>query len=252
MGIWKSILKLFNVDRKRRQNINVILPTGRTFEQQKKHDLRKVIEVENNSKNPKFNRTSKEEDLAFNFSFNHSTKLNLLENELYVKVKSVFSTYQIDERIEKCKIAIKAYEDLKKFCLSKGKGGTIHFEDMWEHCHNSKNTDFRFIEKIENELLYLTENYNEADRKLSEELIKIKNRELVNEFKKHAESDILKVILKTPGIIQKDLFLEFDEIYKNTVRNVLKKLESSNTITRTKKGNSYELYYNNSINHTNE
>lgn len=48
-----------------------------------------------------------------------------------------------------CRKTIAAYEKLKTVCGNAGPGGTLYFEDMWEHCSNSMNPDFRFIEPAE-------------------------------------------------------------------------------------------------------
>lgn len=165
--------RLYNLFKSKSQNKNnKILPTGRTFQEQIQHDYQKALENEKKSTNPKFHRTPREENLSDNFYNRHHAKVNILEENLYQETNKIHSLFDIDERIDQCKKAIKAYNDLKKFCTSKGKGGSIYFEDMWEHCHNSKNHDFRFIEWVENELNYLINNYNVA----KEELARPKNK----------------------------------------------------------------------------
>ena len=243
MRIFEKFKTLFNFSKSKSTNYNQeSLPTGRVFEEQIKIDLQKTIEYEKNSTNPKFHRTEREKDLSFNFSYKHSDKLQSLENELVENVMSISTTYQIDERIERCKIALESYEKLKKFCFSKGKGGQIYFEDMWEHCHNSKNPDFRYIERVEKEYNYLTQNYEEAATKLKNKEIKAKNKILIKQFKKNAESEILKIIQNNPGILQTEIYDYFDVIYKNTIRNVIKKLESEGKIKKNKSGNTYKIY----------
>lgn len=48
--------------------------------------------------------------------------------------------------LEKCNRRIEAFEKLKTFCQSKGKGGALYFKDMWESCHNSQNPCFSYID----------------------------------------------------------------------------------------------------------
>lgn len=182
MGIVQKIINFFKpkkTNQKIIQQNKDLLPTGRTFEEQMKIDLQNAIENEKKSTNPKFHRTASEEDLSFNFSYKHSKKLYLLEEELQHNANLAFSNYQIDLRIEQCKLAIDSYEKLKNFCTSNGKDGQIYFEDMWEHLHNSKNPDFRFIENVELEYKYLTKNYEEAKQQLENEAIEKQNRKLI-------------------------------------------------------------------------
>ncbi|WP_431030078.1 hypothetical protein [Lysinibacillus sp. LZ02] len=241
-----NFLKPSKIEQSDAQLKDNLLPTGRTFEEQVKIDLQNAIENKKKSTNPKFHRTSTDENLSFNFSDKHSEKLNLLENEMHHNTELIFSIYQIDLRIEQCQLAIEAYEKLKKFCTSKGKGGKIYFEDTWEHLHNSKNPDFRFIEKVELEYLYLTENYEEAEQKLKNEAIKKQNKELVNQFKLNADSDLIDIIRNNPGIMQSEIYNYFNDIYKTSIRNVLKKLESTGKIKKIKTGNSFKIYLNTS------
>ena len=116
---------------------------------------RTLIE-EQQSRNPKFHRTEKEDELSFNFSQKHTNKLAKLEDELYdaadsigkITKKWIKSSTKIDiqQAINRCDIASSKYENLKQFCYKKSKGGMIYFQDMWEYCHNSKNPCFSYID----------------------------------------------------------------------------------------------------------
>ncbi|HHY74085.1 MAG TPA: hypothetical protein GX497_12865 [Bacillus bacterium] len=223
---------------------NNLLPTGRTFQQQIEHDYQNAVEYYKNSPNPKFHRSSKEENLAFNFSSRYSGIIGTLEANVYHESNKVFGIWTIDDRIEQCKKAIAAYEKLQKFCLSKGKGGQIHFEDMWEHCHNSNNPNFRYIEQVEEELDYLTNNYHEATEKLQIEKLKYEKKERIKIFKKTADKVLIDLITENNGILQKDLYKQFDNEYKTTINSTLKKLHESGIIIRVKEGNTYKLLLN--------
>lgn len=56
------------------------------------------------------------------------------------------------EKIDILHTMIEYYYSLKKECYSKGECYQKYFQDMWEHCHNSRNKDFEYIEPYENEL----------------------------------------------------------------------------------------------------
>lgn len=247
MGLWSKLFGLLKT--KPRAHIdssnNNKLPTGRTFQQQIEHDYQQAVENIQSSSNPKFHRTLKEENLAINFSFRHSSTLEALESAVYKETNKVFNIWSIDDRIEQCKKAIVAYDKLKKFCLSKGKGGSLHFEDIWEHCHNRKNPDYRYIEQVEQELHYLKNNYEEASMKLLEEKVKKERKKRIKEFKKTSENVLLMFIEKNKGILQKDLYKQFNPEYKTTINNSLKKLQESGNIIRVKEGNTYKLFLNN-------
>ena len=40
------------------------------------------------------------------------------------------------------------FEKFKAFCYQAGPGGQKYFDDMWMHCHNSKNPDFCFLDPM--------------------------------------------------------------------------------------------------------
>lgn len=235
MSIWNAISKIFKPKHSKRSQSN-----------QKNEllleDYQKALEYEIESTNPKFNRTSKEEDLAFNFSYKHAETLGNLESAVYVEVSKIKKVYDVNKRILQCKKALESYEKLKNFCLSKGKGGQIHFEDMWEHCHNSKNPDFRFIESVEIELDFLLNNKEEAEEKLQYEKLKVENREKIKLFKKKAKDELIQLIAENYGILQKNIYQQYDEIYKTTIKNTINNLCDSGIVERVKEGNSYKLY----------
>lgn len=250
MNLWRKISNFFKSKEYKRNHLKQsnIHRTRKNYDKQAHYDHQPVKEYERSLSNPKFNRSSKEENLAFNFFNRYFLTLQSLESDVYFNVNKISQIYSIEQRIKQCNKAIAAYEKLKTFCLSKGKGGQLHFEDTWEHCHSSKNPDFRFMERVELELAYLTENYQEAQNKLQKEMIKKENRKLVKEFKQHAHKYLIDIINSNNGILQTELYNYFDEIYKSVIKNTLKKLEVENKIKRVKKGNSYRLFMRNSNN----
>lgn len=55
------------------------------------------------------------------------------------------------------------------------------------------------------------------------------------------KTDIFSIIENNPGILQSDLYKNFDSCYKESLRFIIYHLEKSNSITRQKKGRSYSL-----------
>lgn len=94
----------------------------------------------NKSYNPKFHRTESEKELDFNFFFKYKDEIEKYENLIYAFMESNF----IEDTVK----SILAFDDFKKFCFSKGKGGKLYFEDSWLNCHNSNNARFSYRDRI--------------------------------------------------------------------------------------------------------
>lgn len=56
------------------------------------------------------------------------------------------------EKVDILNEMIEYYYSLKEECYSKSECHRKYFEDMWEHCHNSRNKDFEYIKPYEEEL----------------------------------------------------------------------------------------------------
>lgn len=144
----------FSDDSMKNEDRNRILEDGRTLEQTIKDGYKNSIKSQQNSSNPKFHRTAKEDELSFTFSERYSEILQQMEEIIYnyddeivklKKSKKYASTFSLEEIIEKCNKEIVAYYELKKFCYDKGKGGQLYFQNMWEYCHYNWNECFEFI-----------------------------------------------------------------------------------------------------------
>lgn len=192
-----------------------------------------TLEYEKNSHNIK--RSTYEEELSFNFFNKYSSKLNEFENKLYDSSQSISGIYDIDIIILRLKSTISIFYEYKNFCYSKGKGGVIYFQDMWEHCHNNKNPDFCYIEDFENHLNYLLNNYDSEKDRLYKKFIRV-------DFKKDSQKRLLNFISQNQGILQKDLYKFFDLNFKSIIQRDLKYLENKHLIIRLKEGNSYKLF----------
>lgn len=167
---------------------------------------------------PRHCRTLHEQDLSFNFQDKHGKKISELENRFETLYQKALDTEDLSEKILLLDETIKAYEKAKKFCFSKGKGGTIYFQDMWDFLYNSHNPCFSYIDNA---------------KSLLEEII----------FERDiAIPSILNVITENDGIIQKNIYDLLPDMKKSDAQRIIRKLESDNRISRKKTGSSYELH----------
>jgi hypothetical protein len=96
--------------------------------------------------NPKFNRTLFEEQMKRAFSKEYYEIITKIKKIIYEEIRKAKVIKDPEIQFEQCMIAIKTYELARLFCYSKGQGGRIYFDDLYEHCHNSKNPCFSFLE----------------------------------------------------------------------------------------------------------
>lgn len=104
------------------------------------------------TKHPALNRSWEEQDKKFQFHQKYYGTIQSLENNIYSSDDQL-----IESRIE----SIRAFNSLQRFCYSKGKAGKLYFDDMWLHCHNSKNSCFSFKDSIKNYLENLFAKYDQ-------------------------------------------------------------------------------------------
>lgn len=180
----------------------------------------KAISTEQNNSNPKFHRTEREENLSFNFMMKYGSHVDTLTEKFETAYRNAYKTNDLDEKISLLSESIKAFEKAKKFCYSKGKGGTVYFQDMWEHLHNSQNKCFSYLDNIEASL---------AECMFQRDVVIPK---------------IIDITTHTPGILQKNIYKLLPDMDKSTIQHTIKYLESKDKISRIKKGNSYELHIN--------
>lgn len=165
-----------------------------------------------------------EESLITDFSIEFEQTLSLAEDKLYTLANSIYSSDDIDLQILKVRQVISHYEQFKDFCYSKGIGGTLYFQDMWEHCHNSKNPAFNYIDSFKERLEQL-----ELRKWNMDEMAIIRDK-------------LLQVIKEHPGILQKDIYAHFKAELKIPIRGELMSLEQYGTIRRKRYGSTYKLY----------
>ncbi len=76
--------------------------------------------------------TEHELKLAENFEINHFDGFSEMEFKLFDLEVDVKNEKDLSKKMELLELTMTIYEKLKKFCRSKGKGGTIYFIIEWE------------------------------------------------------------------------------------------------------------------------
>lgn len=208
------------------EKISNLNDTLNAFKKEYQEDLSATpvkLELYNNSPNPKFHRSEREEKLKHDFFckyYQQNSKLDSLEDRLLELRSIAMKEKNRDEKIIKLNESLECYDKIRKFCDSEGEGGKLYFEDMWEHCHNSSDPDFSY----------------------GNTMIELRN-ELINERELYIPQ-ILNIISNNASILQKDLYVLVPSIKKYTVQKLLRELEHESKIIRTKKNGSYTLKIN--------
>ena len=148
----------------------------------------------------------------------------------------------IDEEIRFLSKTIEYYYEYKKESASLGGVYYENFSKMHMHCHNSKNSDFEFVVPYEERLKYIHENYDA--------LIKDEEEKLANEAKKQnllenidVETDLKNIIYNNPGVLQSELYKNFDPLLKDVISEILYYWAKEGKVNREKNGRSYKLFW---------
>lgn len=179
----------------------------------------RALEQEQKGNNPKFHRTERENELSFQFSERYYNEISLFEGQLEDSYDDALKTGDYQDSIAKLENTLTTYNKFKRFCYSKGKGGTIYFQDMWEYLHNSKNPCFSYESQVKESL---------NDRKMLCTIMPA----------------VIEVISKNDGFLQKDIYTYLPNYERKYIRTVLKDLKASGKINAEKKGNTYVLTMN--------
>ena len=131
------------------------------------------------------------------------------------------------------------YAGLKSYALYL-KDGIKHYDEVGLY----EGKYFRYyiannINKYEKELKNMEEN---IDTLLEEEKKNIKKAELEEKARETIENDLFNIIFDNPGIVQKNIYKEFDPLLKELISSTLYWMADDKRIIREKSGNSYKLY----------
>lgn len=175
-----------------------------------------ALDIHEQSPNPVFHRTEREEELSVQFMLNHGDEIDMHTDSFEELRRSAYNETDLDTKIELLQETIAVYEKEKKW-FYRTKGGTIYFQDFYECQHNSQNAVFSYIDLLEDELEYYIEKRD------------------------YIIPQILQVISSQNGILQKDIYQHIPDEPKSEIQKIIRELESDNKITRTKKGSTYFL-----------
>ena len=183
-----------------------------------KMGYQEALEREKQSNNIKFARTEREEELSFQFMMNHGDEIEKHVNSFEECYRLAYKEDDLDKKIELLQKTITNFEKAKVW-FYRTKGGTIYFQDMYEHMHNSRDDDYSYISQVEE---YLEECIEERDYIIPE---------------------ILDAIKSSNGILQKDIYQHLPDFPKSMIQKIIRKLENQGLITREKSGNTYLLKF---------
>lgn len=178
------------------------------------------------SSNPKWHRSEYEKQISFDFSFNNRQIIDRYEALMINEGKPFDSSVDVLSNINICEASLQAFNDLKQFCYQ-SEGGKIYFQDMWEHCYNSKEECFSWSDKLKERIKYLDDN---KELLLDKELkLPTLSYDLLDYLKAHNE------------IIQKDIYADFNPLLKYAIQQQLRDFEKTKIIKRTKYKNTYKI-----------
>ena len=147
---------------------------------------------------------------------NHGDEISKHIDSFEKCYRLAFADKNLNKKIELLQETIIKFEKAKKW-FYRTKGGTIYFQDMYEHLHNSRNEDFSYIDQVEK---YLEECIKERDCTIPK---------------------ILGAIKSSGSILQKDIYQHLPDVLKTDVQRIVRHLENEGLITKEKSGNSYLL-----------
>ena len=140
---------------------------------------------------------------------------------------------QVDDRIEILKALVQSYYDLKSKCISLGPDYQEYFVNMWEKCHNSRNPEFSYIKRFEEELGNLQSKRDTL--KLEEERHQKESDGL--------EERVIAILRENTSILQIDIYKNFDPIVQNDIQSILYFMAKNGRITREKSGRTYLIHF---------
>lgn len=153
------------------------------------------------------------------------------ETRMVQFAKSIGKGMDTDTQIAVLTELIKEFYEIKACCESLGKPYKDYFSKTWEHGHNSRCDDFCYITRYEEQLIQLRQNYEalkERDNAYMQNVKDLKPR-------------VLDCIRNNPGILQTELYKQFDKTVKSDIQQILYFGSKDGVIVRQKSGNTYRL-----------
>lgn len=179
----------------------------------------------------RLDKLTPEGELPFGWYVNNKGSVEPYEKALAGFAASL-ENQSVEEKVETLKKMIEKYYSFKAQCYKKNECYKKYFQDMWEHCRNSKCADFEYIKPYEEKLEELFVNYNEL----------IEKEKIVNSVLPNLKTELLEVIEnQSQGILQTDIYKIYDEVLKEYIREELYYMEKNGVVERKKQGRTYLL-----------
>lgn len=139
--------------------------------------------------------------------------------DVFIKIRvAADEAKSIDEKIDLLQKAIEAYQIAKDWHYNHSEGAMLWFQDMWEHCHNSRSDCFCWVDRV-----------NAYRNQLIEE------RDVIIPWILNAAQE---------GFLQTEIYTVFPEAEKSDLQRIVKMLADDGKINRTKKGKTYFVFSN--------
>lgn len=156
-----------------------------------------------------------------------------LENTMVDYAVSAKNSRRVHERRAALEGVVSTYYKIREKCIQLGPEYEKYFSTMWEHCHNSRNQDFSYIERFEKELRDLEWKYDEL---VAQEAIH--DKESIN-----LEEKVIALLKKSDNILQTDVYKHFHQSVKPDIQSIIYELEKNGIIKREKSGRTYIIRY---------
>ena len=152
------------------------------------------------------------------FYVNHHDYIADLDASISSYIRRYQASSNIDEEIFILQRFIPYYHEKRNETKTLGNEFQQYFDEMYEHCHNSREKDFSMITYYEERLDYLKQHYEEE---------KEKEQKLVT-----LHDDILLLLKENDGILQKDFCKLFNSNIRDDVRRELYYDEKNGLVSR--------------------
>ncbi|MBE6145069.1 MAG: hypothetical protein E7171_00445 [Firmicutes bacterium] len=232
-----SILNwLFNKKKKEKKDIE-IRDIDSSVELDVKLDKNEIISLdkdENHNASEKKLDKLNEEESSLEWLDDYQNFFKPRDEKLYDLSIQASKTDNIENEIKLLKKFVSYFEAYQNECKIKGKSYEKYFYDMHIQGSSKKGKpDYYWLNERKERLNYLEGNRDKLieEKRFKEEALKDLPQKLKN------------IIRNNPGILQSEIYKEFDKILKDEISSQLYFWAKDGKIKREKSGNTYKIYY---------
>lgn len=213
-----------------KKNKDVFKPVATAAVKENKTVAKYMKDHNVNTFNEPLNKLTDDGELPFGWYSHHQNELKKHENQI-THYAQLSRTGTVNEKIINLKKLIQYYNNFKKYCYSKDECYKKYFSDMYEHCYNSRNRDFEYITSFKNDLEEL----------LNTHVLLCDTEKRRQLYSKNLKNVLFNFLRNHNGILQKDIYKNFDDSIKSDIQTLLYEWEKSGRIKREKVGNTYKI-----------